>query len=170
MTMTTRSSSSTYGGSQTSKVAKYESPKRFVGRLQATTTRLPEKPSVNFAKGGSDFRTPQSTSSLGKQILGSTACRVSIASAPRFEKSSTVGIGPNLAQVSSMKKQMISHRTSAPSVGFGTSVRGAELKQYSLYTSTRRWHVDVSLLPLSGENLDLLQYMIQERLLHTFVR
>ena len=50
----------------------------------------------------------------------------------------TVGIGPNLAQVSSMKKQTMSARTSAASFGFGTSVRGAELKQYSLYTSTRR--------------------------------
>ena len=116
----------------------YESPKRYVGRLQATASRLPEKPDVNFAKGGSDFRTPYHTSSLGNQVIGHSACRVSIAYAPRFNKSSSLGIGPNLAQISSMNRQTMSARKTSASFGFGTSKRGAELKQYSLYTSTKR--------------------------------
>jgi hypothetical protein len=124
--------------SSTSKSRTYTSPTKFVGRLQPTTTRLPEKPSVNFAKGGSDFRTPHSTSSIGRQVLGNTAGRVSIASAPRFGTSVSIGTGPNLSQVSSMRKQTMTARPTAPSCGFGTSIRGAELKQYSLYTSTRR--------------------------------
>lgn len=133
------SSNSTSASHNTSRsTTPYERPKRFIGRLQATTTRLPEKPSVNYAKGGDDFRTPYRTSSLGKQVSGNTACRVSLATAERFGKSNTIGTGPNLTQVSSMKKQTMSARTSAPSFGFGTSVRGAELKQYSLYTSMRR--------------------------------
>ena len=61
-----------------------------------------------------------------------------IAYAPRFNKSSSLGIGPNLAQISSMNRQTMSTRRSSASFGFGTSKRGAELKQYSLYTSTRR--------------------------------
>lgn len=139
MLMRSSSSSMTAGEmSSTTKSKTYTSPTKFVGRLQATTTRLPEKPSVNFAKGGSDFRTPHSTSSIGRQVLGNSAARVSIASAPRFGKSTSIGTGPNLSQVSSMRKQTMTARPTAPSCGFGTSVRGAELKQYSLYTSTRR--------------------------------
>lgn len=125
-------------GTQSRPNTAYESPKRYVGRLQATTSRLSEKPEVNFAKGGNDFRTPYHTSSLGDQVLLRSACRVSIAYAPRFNKSSSLGIGPNLAQISSMNRQTMSTRRSSASFGFGTSKRGAELKQYSLYTSTRR--------------------------------
>ena len=112
--------------------------KRFVGKLQATVTRLPEVPDVDYAKGGSDFRTPNSTSSMGKQVLGKTSACVSISSAKRFTEAYTVGTGVQMGQVSSLKRQSISNKTSAPSYGFGTSMRGAELKQYSLYTSTRR--------------------------------
>jgi hypothetical protein len=116
----------------------YESPKRFVGRLQPTTTRLPQKPNVDYARGGSDFRTPSRTSSMGKQVLGLTAQRVSMGLAPRFATPSTSGVGPNISQVSSMKRQALSNKPSAPSFGFGTSMRGDELKKYTLHTSMRR--------------------------------
>ena len=116
----------------------YESPKRFVGRLQATTTRLPQKPNVDYAKGGCDFRTPTRSSSMGKQVLGLTAQRVSMGLAPRFTTLSTNGVGPNIGQTSSMRKQAMSNKASAPSFGFGTSMRGDELKKYTLHTSMRR--------------------------------
>ena len=119
-------------------VQPYESPKRFVGRLQATTTRLPQKPNVDYARGGSDFRTPSRTSSMGKQVVGPTAKRVSMGLAPRFTTLPTNGVGPNVGQISSMKRQAMSNKLSAPSFGFGTSMRGDELKKYTLHTSMRR--------------------------------
>lgn len=121
----------------------YESPKRFVGRLQATTTRLPQKPNVDYAKGGCDFRTPSRSSSMGKQVLGLTAQRVSMGLAPRFTTLSTNGVGPNIGQTSSMRKQAMSNKPSAPSFGFGTSMRGDELKKYTLHTSMRRWRHEI---------------------------
>lgn len=58
--------------------------------------------------------------------------------APRFVTPSTSGVGPNISQVSSMKRQAMSNKPSAPSFGFGTSMRGDELKKYTLHTSLRR--------------------------------
>ena len=117
----------------------YEPPKRFIGRLQATTTRLPAKPDVDFSKGGSDFRTPYNTSSIGRQIVKPSAPNIRFIEGPRFPNSETLGAGPGgLPPISSLRKQIISHKRSAPRSIFGTSLRDAELKQYSLYTSTRR--------------------------------
>jgi hypothetical protein len=70
--MTMRSSSTASNLNNSSKSTTYKSPTKFIGRLQATTTRLSEKPNVDFAKGGSDFRTPHNTSSIGRQVLGNT--------------------------------------------------------------------------------------------------
>ena len=116
----------------------HESPKKFVGRLQATRTRLPRKPTVDYANGGSDFRTPSRASSMVKQVLGLTAQRVSMGLAPRFAVLSTNGIRPKIGQISSMRRQAMSNKPSAPSFGFGTSMRGDELKNYTLHTSMRR--------------------------------
>ena len=38
----------------------------YIGPLQASIVRAPKAPMVVFEKGGSDFRTPANTSSLGR--------------------------------------------------------------------------------------------------------
>mgnify|MGYP004106782739 FL=1 len=38
----------------------------YIGPLQASIVRAPKAPMVVFEKGGSDFRTPNNTSSLGR--------------------------------------------------------------------------------------------------------
>ena len=111
------------------------------GKLQHNTTRLPAKPSVDYTKGGSDFRTPWHTSSLGKQYLSNkhleTAGRTAIGKAPRFDKSETCGPGPNMAQPSSFKRQMRSDRRTPATAHFGTGTRDDALKQYAVYTYKR---------------------------------
>ena len=112
---------------------------KFVGRLQRTNKRKPGKPPVDFAKGGSDFRTPHNTSTIGRQVVYESASSIRFGDGSRFDKSDTIGIGPaGLGQVSSMRKQVISKRQSAGSMTFGTSIREDEMKQYSLYTCMRR--------------------------------
>ncbi len=104
------------------------------------TSRLPAKPMVDYAKGGSDFRCPQSTSCFGKQVLSgkhrASQGRVTFAVAPRFGASDTVGPGPAaLGQESSMSRQVQSKRQSAGSMNFGTSTRAGALKLYAIYTA-----------------------------------
>ena len=113
---------------------------RFVGRLQRTNIRKQGKPPVDFAKGGSDFRTPHNTTvCIGRQVLYESAPSTRMNRSDRFFKSDTVGIGPaGTGQLSSMRRQVLSQRRSAGSMNFGTSIRDDELKQYSLYTSMRR--------------------------------
>ena len=112
---------------------------KFIGRLQRTNKRKPGKAPVDFAKGGSDFRTPHNTSSIGRQVVYTTAGSIRFGASDRFDRSDTVGIGPaGMGQVSAMRKQTISQKRSAGSMTFGTSIRDDELKQYSLYTSQRR--------------------------------
>ena len=113
---------------------------RFIGRLQRTNIRKQGKPPVDFAKGGSDFRTPHNTTvCIGRQVLYESAPSTRMNRADRFFKSDTVGIGPaGTGQLSSMRRQVLSKRSSAGSMSFGTSIRDDELKQYSLYTSMRR--------------------------------
>mmetsp|Transcript_1890 Transcript_1890/g.3005 ORF Transcript_1890/g.3005 Transcript_1890/m.3005 type:complete len:123 (+) Transcript_1890:124-492(+) len=113
----------------------------FVGKLQHSHARVTAKPNVLYDKGGSDFRTPWHTSSLGKQPTSSkhnnTAPRVTLGKAPRFGKSDTIGPGPNMAQPSSFKKQLVSNRKAAPTAHFGTSTRDDALKQYAIYTTKK---------------------------------
>jgi hypothetical protein len=112
---------------------------KFIGRLQRTNKRKPGKPPVDFAKGGSDFRTPHNTSSIGRQVVYPTAGSIRFGASDRFDRSDTIGIGPaGMGQVSAMRKQIISQKRSAGSMTFGTSIRDDELRQYSLYTSQRR--------------------------------
>ena len=113
----------------------------MTGKFQHSHAKLPGKPPVDYAKGGCDFRTPWSTSSFGKQITSnkhcSTASKVAIGRAPRFDKSDTIGPGPNMAQPSSFKRQITSNRKASGSVHFGTSTRDDALKQYAVYTSKK---------------------------------
>lgn len=127
---------------KTANIPNKKPKKAFIGRLQPCTSRLPAKPAVNFDKGGSDFRCPQKTSSLGRQILSSkhnnTAGSTKFPSAPRFTPSETIGVGPcALGQSSSMRKQTLSNRRSAESTSFGTSSRDGALKMYTVYTYKR---------------------------------
>ena len=110
----------------------------FIGKLQPSTTRLPGKPPVDFARGGSDFRCI-SVSSLGKQTLSQVRSTgsVPITSAPRFGKSDTVGVGPAEPPYSGFGFQKTSHRRSAETVSFGTSTREGALKLYAVYTCKR---------------------------------
>jgi hypothetical protein len=111
------------------------------GKLQHNTTRLPAKPSVDYSKGGSDFRTPWHTSSLGKQVMSNkhlgTAGTATIGKAPRFDKSDTYGPGPNMQQPSSFKRQIRSDRKTPATSHFGTGTRDDALKQYAIYTCKR---------------------------------
>ena len=129
------------GTSSTQQMIAFKEPAypKFVGRLQRTNKRKPGKAPVDFAKGGSDFRTPHNTSTIGRQIVYESASSIRFGDASRFDKSDSIGVGPaGLGQVSCMRKQVISQRRSAGSMTFGTSIRDDELKQYSLYTSMRR--------------------------------
>lgn len=113
-----------------------------LGRLQPCTSRMPAKPEVNFEKGGSDFRTPSNLSSFGRQILSykhtNSSGTVVFSHDSRFKKAETIGPGPNLPQMSAMKKQVVSTRRSAESTNFGTSTRDGALKLYTVYTY-KRW-------------------------------
>lgn len=116
--------------------------KSFTGRLQPVVSRVPAVPDVKYSKGGSDFRCPNNTSSLGKQVLSGKHRRteggIRFAEGKRFDSAATLGIGPAaLGQVSSMKRQVISHRPSAASTSFGTSDRDGAWKLYAIYTDKR---------------------------------
>ena len=91
-----------------------------------------------YEKGGSDFRTPWNTSSFGRQVLGrnhtKTAGKAVIGSGPRFEPHTSAGPGPNMPPASSLQKQLVSKKATAPSTCFGTSTRDAALKLYAVYT------------------------------------
>jgi hypothetical protein len=111
----------------------------FTGKLQPSSSRIPQNPDVDYYKGGDDFRCPRNISSFGRQVQGrighDTAPRVSISTAPRFQNSETIGIGPNaLGQMSAFRKQKISQRRSGEVTNFGTSTRDAALKLYAVYT------------------------------------
>lgn len=109
---------------------------RFIGSFQPSTSRLPGKPPVDYARGGDDFRTFQ-PSCLGKQYTSDriTPGSVPITKASRFEKSESVGPGPvALVPYTSMKKQTMSNRRTASNVHFGTSTRDSALKMYAVYT------------------------------------
>lgn len=113
--------------------------KKFLGKLQPVTSRLPAVPPVDYAHGGSDFRCANQ-SSLGKQTASGPHLkaepRVKFPSAPRFTPSETVGVGPAaVAQLSSMKRQALSNRRSAGSMSFGTSSRADAWKTYTVYTA-----------------------------------
>ena len=113
--------------------------KPFIGRLQPVVSRLPAKPAVNFEKGGSDFRCPNSVTCFGKQTLSGThrrsQGRVTFSRDTRFKPSDTCGPGPAaFGQASSLKKQTDSRRRSAESTSFGTSDRDGALKLYTVYT------------------------------------
>mmetsp|Transcript_16576 Transcript_16576/g.16671 ORF Transcript_16576/g.16671 Transcript_16576/m.16671 type:complete len:119 (+) Transcript_16576:377-733(+) len=113
---------------------------KFMGR-QPTFSRVPEKPMVLYEKGGSDFRC-SNTSSLGRQALSKpsmrTSERMAFSQASRFGKSETIGPGPNMAQPSAVKRQILSQKVSAGNPVIGTSTRDSALKLYSLHTSHRR--------------------------------
>lgn len=121
---------------------KKNSKQQFVGRLQPVSSRVAAVPMVNYAKGGCDFRTPQHTSSLGRQILSlahmNSAGSTAFGEQPRFLSSETIGVGPGaLAPQSSLQKQLISKRRSAESTSFGTSTRDGALKLYATYTAKK---------------------------------
>jgi hypothetical protein len=111
------------------------------GKYQHSHARVTAKPNVLYHKGGDDFRTPGNTSCLGKQVTSShhtsTAPKVPFPRAPRFDKSETLGPGPNMSQPSSFKKQFTSNRRDSPSMHFGTSTRDDCLKQYAIYTTKK---------------------------------
>lgn len=116
--------------------------KAFLGKLQPVKSRIPAVPPVNYEKGGSDFRCPQNTSALGKQVISgagghrSTEPTVKFAAAPRFPSSETVGVGPAaVGQYSSLKRQVLSNRKSTGSMNFGTSSRADAWKTYTVYTA-----------------------------------
>ncbi len=116
--------------------------KPFLGKLQPVTSRLPAKPPVDYAKGGSDFRCPHNTSALGKQVLSgehlNSAGTIKFPKAPRFDSSNTIGIGPaGMGQTSSLKRQPLSHKPSAGTMNFGTSSRDDAWKLYAVYTAKR---------------------------------
>ena len=116
--------------------------KSFTGRLQPVCSRVPAVADVNFAKGGSDFRCPNNTSSLGKQVLSGSHRRseagIRFAEGSRFKSAATIGIGPAAqGQISSMKRQALSNRRSAASTSFGTSDRDGAWKLYAVYTDKR---------------------------------
>ena len=116
--------------------------KPFIGKLQPVTSRLPANPEVNYAKGGSDFRCPLNTTSFGKQVIGGehreTAPMVRFSRGERFLPSETVGVGPaGSGQYTSMRRQTLSNRRSAPSSNFGTSSRDDAWKTYAIFTAKR---------------------------------
>ena len=83
---------------------------KFVGKLQPSHSRAPEKPAVNYAKGGSDFRCPNNTSGIGRQVLSYKASTPSMRffEGDRFGKASTVGPGPAaLGQLSALNRQVV---------------------------------------------------------------
>lgn len=117
--------------------------KAFLGKLQPVQSRVPAVPTVNYAKGGSDFRCPQNTSSMGKQAISGvhmhhrvTEPRVKFCSAPRFAPSTTIGVGPAaLAPYSSVTRQKASNKRTAGTMTFGTSSRSDAWKTYTIYTA-----------------------------------
>lgn len=131
----------TYSSSGLSTSSKRNTSKpKFLGRLQPITSRLPQKPEVNFEKGGSDFRCPHDTSSLGKQVISykTSSSTLKFPASDRFSKSDTIGPGPAaLHPQSSLKHQIPSAKPSASNCNFGTSTRDGALKLYAIYTCKR---------------------------------
>lgn len=116
--------------------------KPFLGKLQPVSSRVPANPDVNYSKGGSDFRCPWNTTSLGKQVLSGehlhSAPSVKFAAGDRFNSSHTIGVGPaGCGQYSSLKKQSLSSRPSASTMNFGTSSRDDAWKTYTVFTAKR---------------------------------
>lgn len=137
------SSSSTALGTNIAKLKERKSTgKPFLGKLQPVQSRIPAVPSVNYEKGGSDFRCPLNTSSFGKQIISGenrkSAPRVKFGSTDRFPSSETIGVGPAaVGHLSTLRRQPLSNRRSAESTSFGTSSRDGAWKLYAIYTAKR---------------------------------
>jgi hypothetical protein len=135
--------SSTGGFKEVSKPKeKKHTGKAFLGKLQPVSSRVPANPDVNYAKGGSDFRCPWNTTSLGKQVLSGehlhSAGSVKFSTGNRFNSSQTIGVGPaSVGQYSSFKKQSLSSRETTGSMNFGTSSRDDAWKLYAVYTAKR---------------------------------
>lgn len=106
------------------------SSQRFLGKLQPVVSRRPKKPEVDYDRGGSDFRTPQSTSSFGKQIVKQNSSKTLFGTSPRFRSRTSLGVGPNYAGVSSLSRQIVSHRRTPSAMVFGTSTREGSKKLY----------------------------------------
>jgi hypothetical protein len=115
-----------------------KAPKAFVGSQQASYSRAPLIPPVNYSMGGDDFRCPslKQTSSLGKQPAGhhKSGPDVAFAQEPRFRVISQTAPGPNLKQISSMGHQIVSQKRSAGASTFGTSTRAGALRLYAIYS------------------------------------
>ena len=114
--------------------------KTYCGRQQPTVSRVPETPMVDYMKGGSDFRV-FNYSSLGRQTLGfkhtNSAASTPFAQSSRFQTPAEKNYPKYIGQYSSMRKQKLSHKPSAPSVALGTSTRDSDLKLYAVYTVKR---------------------------------
>jgi hypothetical protein len=118
--------------------------KKFMGKLQPSTSRVAATPPVQYDKGGDDFRCPslRQTSSFGRQIqsgrIGKTDPRVAFRHASRFVKSDTLGPGPGtLKPYTAMLKQGDSRRRTASNCTFGTSSRTSALRLYAVYTTKK---------------------------------
>ncbi|GMI44886.1 hypothetical protein TrCOL_g3151 [Triparma columacea] len=111
---------------------------KFTGYLQPSSAKSNAKPAVLYDKGGCDFRIVN-PSSLGKQPISGkhlrTAGRAIFAVNKRFMMDKYRSPGPRYPPVSSMGKQVASHRPSAGSINFGTSTRDSALKLYAIYTT-----------------------------------
>jgi hypothetical protein len=109
---------------------------KFYGKIQPVRSRVPEKPMVNYSKGGNDFRTFKS-SSFGKQVIGfkhlKTAPHVKFTQASRFEDLSNKPYPKYIAPESSLSKQTLSYRRNPSCTTLGTSTRASALKLYTIY-------------------------------------
>lgn len=112
--------------------------KRYKGNLQQVLPRVTKRAPVNFERGGSDFRCPHDTSSIGKQPLAwphtASSGNYRFATQNRFMQEKHRSPGPRYGMPSSLGKQPASKRTSMPSYGFGTSTRDGALKQYAVWS------------------------------------
>ncbi|KAJ1458756.1 hypothetical protein M885DRAFT_512561 [Pelagophyceae sp. CCMP2097] len=112
---------------------------RNIGPLQPIVPRATTKASVVYDSGGSDFRCPHQTSSLGKQVLSwphtQSAGRVTFGANNRFKNEMYRSPGPKYSGPSSLGRQAPSKRPSLPAHGFGTSTRAGALKQYAVWSN-----------------------------------
>lgn len=111
--------------------------KEYLGPQKFTTAKLPRNPAVDYERGGSDYRCPVVfTSSFGRQVtsLSRTLPRVKFARGGRFLAEQRRSPGPVYGAPSSLSRQVVSKRASAPAHGFGTSNRDMALKMYAVYT------------------------------------
>ncbi len=112
--------------------------KAFVGTQQASFSRAPAIPPVNYQAGGDDFRCPslKQTSSFGRQAAGKVrrGPDVPFTQSARFGNKPRMQAGPNLRQLSSMGAQIVSTKRSAGNTTFGTSTRAGALKLYAIYS------------------------------------